>query len=105
MSDHADTITCPCTGDTLRRTAGPRDDWKMPEPQLCDCAEIANEDDGGDRKPVAMHAIAYLEDAWALTWRCRQCGDEGEGYEIEWPYEQDEYAKADDLRALGFEVI
>ncbi len=100
------TITCPCTGEPLKRTEGPRPEWKMPTPaRECIHYVFDTETDEEDHR-VTMVPTCHMEDGWMLFWACPECDDPYyDGSEIDWPFKTDEYAKAADLEALGFTEI
>ncbi len=101
-----DTMQCPNTGDTLVRATGPRPDWKLPEAPLCTHYVFDTTTDEVE-KLVPTQPVAYIEDAWCLYWSCPECPEDGavDGNEIDWPFKPDEFAKPEDLEALGFRVV
>lgn len=97
-------VRCEATGEWLKRSTSPRDDWKMPSPPHCSLCTEANELEGLD-EPVIMEPIAFLDEGWLLHWCCPRCGWADDPNDIEWPFEQDEYASREQIEALGFEVV
>ncbi len=102
----SDTMQCPVTGETLTRATAPRPDWKMPEPPLCTHYVFDTTTDEVE-KEVSKVPNAYIEDGWALYWACPECAEDGavDGCDIDWPFLPTEYAKAEDLEALGFVAL